>query len=147
MPHKPHRETPIERSYREVTYRKMPLSIRRVLLRKRKPKAHRISGHSMPGASNETWRRRRFGKRLMRLGASRFVAFQCGVKLLSQPNHFFWVQFSRHFHCDVMPSSVGLHGVGHECTSPPSVISGSPCGKVPVGHSGRDGYRQPSATA
>jgi hypothetical protein len=38
MPHKPHRETPIERIYREVTGRKMPLAIRRVLLRKPKSK-------------------------------------------------------------------------------------------------------------
>jgi hypothetical protein len=41
MPHKPHRETPIERIYREVIGRKMPLAVRRVLLRKRKPKRHR----------------------------------------------------------------------------------------------------------
>jgi hypothetical protein len=38
MPHKPHRETPIERIYREVTGRKMPLAVRRVLLPKRKPR-------------------------------------------------------------------------------------------------------------
>jgi hypothetical protein len=38
MLHKPQRETPIERIYREVMGHKMPLAIRRVLLRKRKPK-------------------------------------------------------------------------------------------------------------
>jgi hypothetical protein len=38
MPYKPHRVTPIERIYREVTGRKMPLSVRRVLLGRRKPK-------------------------------------------------------------------------------------------------------------
>jgi hypothetical protein len=38
MPHRPHRETTIERLYREVTGRKMPLSVRRILLRKRKPR-------------------------------------------------------------------------------------------------------------
>ena len=38
MPHKPHRETTIERIYHEITGRKMPLAIRRVLLDKRRPK-------------------------------------------------------------------------------------------------------------
>ena len=38
MPHKPHPETPIERIYREVMGRKMPLAVRRILLRKRKPR-------------------------------------------------------------------------------------------------------------
>jgi hypothetical protein len=41
MPTKPHRETTIERIYREVTGRRMPPSVKRILLRKRtvKPKA------------------------------------------------------------------------------------------------------------
>jgi hypothetical protein len=39
MPHKPLRETPIERIFREVTGRKMPPSLKRILLRKRKAKA------------------------------------------------------------------------------------------------------------
>jgi hypothetical protein len=38
MRHKPRRETPIERIFREVMGHKMPLAIRRVLLRKRRPK-------------------------------------------------------------------------------------------------------------
>jgi hypothetical protein len=38
MPRRPHRETTIERIYREVTGRNMPLAIKRVLLRKRRPK-------------------------------------------------------------------------------------------------------------
>jgi hypothetical protein len=36
MPPKPRRETPIERIFREVTGRKMPPSVKRILLRKRK---------------------------------------------------------------------------------------------------------------
>ena len=40
MPGKPHRETPIERIYLEVTGRKMPLAIKRVLLRNRKSKVN-----------------------------------------------------------------------------------------------------------
>ena len=32
MPKKPHRETPVERIFREVTGRKMPPSVRRILL-------------------------------------------------------------------------------------------------------------------
>jgi hypothetical protein len=38
MPKKPHRETPIERIFREVTGRKMPPSVRRILLPKRRTK-------------------------------------------------------------------------------------------------------------
>jgi hypothetical protein len=38
MPHKPQRETPIERIYREVMGPKMPLAVRRILLCKRKPR-------------------------------------------------------------------------------------------------------------
>jgi hypothetical protein len=40
MPYKlkTHRETPIERIYRKVTGRKMPLSVRLILLGKRKPR-------------------------------------------------------------------------------------------------------------
>jgi hypothetical protein len=38
MPHKPHRQTPIERIFREVTGHKMPQSVRRILLRKRRAK-------------------------------------------------------------------------------------------------------------
>jgi hypothetical protein len=38
MPRRPHRETTIERIYREVMGRKMPPAIRHILLRKRKPK-------------------------------------------------------------------------------------------------------------
>lgn len=38
MRHKPHRETPIERIFREVTGRKMSPSVKRILLRKRKAK-------------------------------------------------------------------------------------------------------------
>jgi hypothetical protein len=48
MPHKPHRETPIERIYREVMGRKMALAVRRVLLRKRRPKR---TGSSEPSLS------------------------------------------------------------------------------------------------
>jgi hypothetical protein len=40
MPGNPHRETPIERIYLEVTGRKMPLAIKRVLLRHRKSKVN-----------------------------------------------------------------------------------------------------------
>jgi hypothetical protein len=40
MPGKPHRETPIEHIYLEVTGRKMPLAIKRVLLRNRKSKVN-----------------------------------------------------------------------------------------------------------
>jgi hypothetical protein len=39
MPHKPHRETPIERIYREVMGRKMPLAIRRILVKKTQAQA------------------------------------------------------------------------------------------------------------
>jgi hypothetical protein len=39
MPHKPHHETTIERIFREVTGRRMPPSVRRILLRK--PKRNR----------------------------------------------------------------------------------------------------------
>jgi hypothetical protein len=39
MPHKPHCETPIERIFREVTGRRMPASVKCILLRKRKAKA------------------------------------------------------------------------------------------------------------
>ena len=39
MPHKPHPETPIELISREVTGRRMPPSVKRILLRKRKAKA------------------------------------------------------------------------------------------------------------
>ncbi len=39
MPRKPHHETPIERIFREVTGRRMPTSVKRILLRKRKAKA------------------------------------------------------------------------------------------------------------
>jgi hypothetical protein len=35
------RETPIERIYREINGKKMPLTIRRILLRKRKTKKSR----------------------------------------------------------------------------------------------------------
>jgi hypothetical protein len=38
-PHKAHPETPIERIFREVTGRRMPPSVKRILLRKRKAKA------------------------------------------------------------------------------------------------------------
>jgi hypothetical protein len=37
MPLKPRRETPIERIFREVTGRKMPATVKRVLLPKRRP--------------------------------------------------------------------------------------------------------------
>jgi hypothetical protein len=37
MPFKPRRETPIERIFREVTGRKMPATVKRVLLPKRRP--------------------------------------------------------------------------------------------------------------
>jgi hypothetical protein len=39
MPLRPRRETTIERIYREVTGRKMPPSVKRILLGKRKSKA------------------------------------------------------------------------------------------------------------
>ena len=39
MPRKPHCETPIERIFREVTGRRMPASVKCILLRKRKAKA------------------------------------------------------------------------------------------------------------
>jgi len=39
VPHKPHRETLIERIFREVMGRKMPLSVKHILLRKRKANA------------------------------------------------------------------------------------------------------------
>jgi hypothetical protein len=42
MPHKPRHETPIERIFREVMGHKMPLSVRRILLHKRKAKAKSI---------------------------------------------------------------------------------------------------------
>ena len=38
VPRKPHFETPIERIFREATGRKMPPSVKRILLRKRKDK-------------------------------------------------------------------------------------------------------------
>jgi hypothetical protein len=38
MPRKPPRETPIERMFREASGYKMPASIRRILLRKPRPK-------------------------------------------------------------------------------------------------------------
>jgi hypothetical protein len=40
MPGKPHRESSIEHIYLEVTGRKMPLAIKRVLLRNRKLKVN-----------------------------------------------------------------------------------------------------------
>jgi hypothetical protein len=40
MPPKPRRETPVERIYREVTGRKMPTSVKRILLPKRTGKRH-----------------------------------------------------------------------------------------------------------
>jgi hypothetical protein len=41
MPRKPPRETPIERMFREASGYKMPASIRRILLRKPRPKLKR----------------------------------------------------------------------------------------------------------
>jgi hypothetical protein len=38
MPYKPQRETPIQRIFREVMGRKMPPSVMRILLRKRRAK-------------------------------------------------------------------------------------------------------------
>jgi hypothetical protein len=40
MAHNPHRETPIERIYREVTSRNMPLAIRRVPVAQAQGRAH-----------------------------------------------------------------------------------------------------------
>jgi hypothetical protein len=45
MYRKPHRETPIERIFREVMGRKMPPSIKRILLPKRRVKR---KGHKPP---------------------------------------------------------------------------------------------------
>ena len=43
MPLKPRRETPIERIFREVTGRKMPATVKRVLLPKRRPSGSKRS--------------------------------------------------------------------------------------------------------
>jgi hypothetical protein len=45
---------------------------------------------------------------IVRVGAGRFVAFQCRVQLRSQLHHSLWVPFGRHFCCDVMPVRSGF---------------------------------------
>jgi hypothetical protein len=55
MPLKPRRDTPIERIFYEVTGRKMPASVKRILLPRRKTKRHENFVYGGLGMPNDEW--------------------------------------------------------------------------------------------